>query len=232
MKRYNKKTMALMIFFLCLLLGMIIQLFPLIRDIITSHGDESNIVTYVHSVGWRGVPALVGLSALQVITPFIPAPAVGVLTGLSYGIYWGPLIYLGGVVLGNIFVLVSVRQLHGFITPKVKHKPKHKAFLSVEKLQRIKRPEIVALFLFMIPWVSSVGPYLFAETKVSLGRYILAVVAGSIPSTIMYVFLGDRISSGNYTSAIIAGGIMVLALCIILPFRKRIMDKVMVEGDA
>ena len=234
MKKHNKKTIAFMVLLLGLFLAMVIQLFPLMQDVIHSHGDEASLVTYVQSVGWRGVPALIGLSALQVVLPLIPAPMVGVLTGLSYGIYWGPLIFLSGIALGNIFVLISVRQLSGLFKSKKPPKPEsdHKKVLSKEKLQRIKRPEIVAFFLFMIPFVSGLGPYLFAETKVPLGRYIIAVVAGSIPSTIMYVFLGDRISTGNYTTAIIIAGVVVAAILIMLPFRKKITAKIMHAGDA
>jgi len=232
MKKRNSFAVILLAVFLCILIVMVVQLFPLIKDIVTSHGDEASIATYVDSIGWRGVPALIGLSALQVVIPFIPAPAVGVLTGLSYGVYWGPLIFLSGLALGNLFVMVAVRQLHSFIVPKLKPrtKPKGKTFLSKERLGQIKRPEVVAFFFVMIPWVSSTGPYLFAETKVSLGKYIIAVILGNIPSTIVYVFLGDRISSGNYTTAIVTGAIAVVALLILLPFRKKLMGWVMREA--
>jgi len=226
MKKRNPVTILAMIVLLGLLIAMVVQLFPLLQDIITSRGDEASIATYVDSLGWRGVVALMGLSALQVIIPIIPAPAVGILAGLSYGVYWGPVIFLGGVALGNLFVIVSVRQVGSLFTVRRKSSPDHKKLHLKERLDKIKRPELAALFLFMIPWVSSTGPYLFAQTRVRLGKYVIAVIVGNIPSTIMYVFLGDRISSGNYTTAIIIAAIVVVALLIILPFRKKIMDKI------
>jgi uncharacterized membrane protein YdjX (TVP38/TMEM64 family) len=213
--------------FLLFLIAMIVQLLPLVREVVANARDESSIVAYVDSFGWRGVPALVGLSALQVIIPIIPAPAVGVLAGLSYGIYWGPLIFLGGIAVGNLFVVVSLRLLHSLIIAK---KPKKKSKYK-EQLEKIKRPEIAAFFLTLIPWVSSTGPYLFAGTKVALSKYIIAVVAGSIPSTVLYVFLGDRISRGNYTTAIIIAAIVVVALVFILVFRKKIIGIIMGESD-
>ena len=232
MKKQDVLTGIILVVFLCLLLAMVVQSFPLIRDVVTSGEDESGIVAYVNSIGWRGVPALVGLSALQVIIPFIPAPAVGVLTGLSYGVYWGPLIFLSGVALGNVFVMVSVRRLYGLIAPRIKHSAKRKKFLSTEKLAKMERPEIAAFFLVLIPWVSSLGPYLFAGTKVSLWKYIVAVIAGNIPSTLMYVFLGDRISRGNYTAAIVTGAVAVVVVLFVLVFRKRLMAKIMGDGNA
>jgi len=231
MKKRDILSIIFVAVFIGLLIVMVVQLFPLIRDIVESHGDESSIMEYVTSIGWRGVPALIGLSALQVIIPIIPAPAVGVLSGLSYGIYWGPLIFLAGIALGNLFVVVFVRRLHSLIPSKIKRGSKHKKILSKERIEKIKKPEIAAFFFVLLPWVSSVGPYLFAETKVSLGKYIIAVILGSIPSTIIYVFLGDRIYRGNYTAAIILAAIAVVAVVFILLFRKKIVDKIMDESN-
>ena len=220
-----------MAIFLCLLIAMIVQLFPLVRDIVSDVNDESSLVAQINSLGWRSVPALVGLAALQVILPVIPAPAVGILTGLSQGTYWGPVIFLTGVALGNVFVVISVRSLHSVIPQRRKPDTKPNKFLSKEKLERIQRPEIAAFFLVVLPWVSSVGPYLFAETRVSLWKYLIAVILGSIPSTILYVFLGDRISGGNYTTAIIIAAIVVVVLGVVLLFRKKLLAKIIGEKE-
>jgi len=227
MKKTNIINMILVILFLCILIAMIVQLLPLIRQVIENRHDESSVATYISSIGWRGIPAIISLAALQVVIPVIPAAAVGVLAGLSYGIYWAPLMLLGGIALGNLFVVFSVRQLDSFISKRVKHNPKHKSLLSKEKLEKIKKPEIVAFFLFLIPFLSGVGPYLFAETKVSLWKYTVAAVAGSLPFTIVYVFLGNVISQGSYTTAIITGAIVVVAVVFVLIFKKKIMDKIM-----
>ena len=230
----KSKTLSLigMAAFLCLLIVMVVQLFPVIEDVFYGRQDESSIVEYIDSFGWRGVPALIGLSALQVIIPLIPAPVVGVVAGLTYGIYLGPFIFLFGIAVGNIFVVVSVRQLGSLLTSRAKQKPKHGNILSKERLEKIKRPEIVVFFLFMIPFLSGVGPYLFAKTKIPLLKYIIAVIAGSIPSTVMYVFLGDRISRGNHTTAIVIAIIAVAVILIALLFRKKIIEKIMRESYA
>ena len=231
MKKHNVFTAIIMAAFLCLLLVMVVQLFPLVKEVVSHVDDESSIVAYVASFGWRGVPALIGLAALQVMIPIIPAPAVGVLTGLSYGVYWGPLIFLSGIALGNLFVLISLRQLRGLIVLKRKRNTRHTKFHSKEHLEKIKKPEIVAFFLSLIPFLSGAGPYLFAETRVSPGKYIIAVIAGNIPAAFIYVFLGNHIARGNYTAAIITAALMLVAALFILLFRKKIMGKIMSEGS-
>ena len=209
------------------MITMIVQLFPLLDDVLVNRNDESSIVSTVDALGWRGPPALVGLASLQVIFPLIPAAAIGILTGLTYGVLWGALIFLGGITLGNIAVIFFMRRIEGFLTKRIKHNVKHNGLLSKENLDKIKRPEIVAFFLFLIPFISGVGPYLFAETNVKLWKYLTAVLAGSIPQTIIYVILGARISQGSYTAAIIIAAIFAVAVAFIIIFKKKIMNLIM-----
>jgi len=232
MTKKDKFNLIILIALLLLLILMVVQLLPLLEDALENRHDESSIANMVDALGWRGPVSLVGLAALQVIFPIIPAVAIGILSGLSYGVYWGSLIFLGGIALGNAIVVFAIRRIDNFFAGKIKHKGKHHRMLSKENLERIQKPEIVAFFLFMIPFISGAGPYLFAETKVKLWRYIIAVVAGSIPTTIVYVFLGERISQGSYATAIITGSVLVAAMVLILIFRKKILSIILAgEND-
>ena len=224
----KKKTVniVLAIVFLCILIVMIAQMFPLLTDVINNREDESKVVEAVEDLGWRGPLALVGLTALSVIIPLIPAAAIGVLAGLTYGMLWGLPIILGGISLGNLFVVFFVRQVDSYLSGKFKRKKKEHKLLSKETLENIKRPEVVAFFLFMIPFVSGAGPYLFAETNVKQWKYIIAVIAGSLPTTIIYVFLGERISKGSYTTAIVTAAVFIVAITFILIFKKKILSLV------
>ena len=215
-------------------IALIIQLLPLLEDVIEYREDESGIVVVVEELGWRGPPALVGLAALQVIFPIVPALAIGILTGLTYGVIWGMIIFLAGIAIGNIFVVFAVRKLSSLFTRKKNSnrensKKKHTGLLSKESLEKIQKPETVAFFLFMIPFISGAGPYLFAGTKVNIWRYTAAVVAGSIPTAILYVFLGERISQGSHLSAIITASLLLIALVLIFIFRKKILSVILGE---
>jgi len=227
-------NMILMVLFIFIMIAMIVQLFPLLEDVLENRKDESSIVETVDALGWRGPLSLIGLAALQVVFPLIPAAAIGVLTGLTYGIVEGLLIFLGGIALGNLVVVFTMRQVEGLlargIKHRVKHTAKHSGLLSKENLGSIKRPEIVAFFLFMIPFISGAGPYLFAETNVKLWKYTIAVVLGCIPTAILYVIIGQHISQGSYTTAIIIGAVFVVAVALILIFRKKIVGMIIDEA--
>jgi len=226
MKNSKPVNIILLVSFICILIAMIVQLFPLLEDVLENRKDESSIVSTVDALGWRGPPAIVGLSALQVIIPIIPAPAIGILSGLTYGVIYGSLINLGGIALGNLFVFFVMHRIDMFFAGRKKKNKEHHG-LSKENLERIKRPEIVAFFFFMIPFISGAGPYLFAETNVKQWKYIIAVIAGSLPTTIIYVFLGERISKGSYTTAIVTAAVFIAAITFILIFKKKILNLVM-----
>ena len=237
MERHNPLvTIIFMTASLCLLAVMIIQLFPLIHEVATNVYDESITVAYIQEFGARGVPILISLAALQYILVVIPAPAVGVLTGLCYGVFWGSLIFIVGSSLGNLFVFVSIRRLRSLISPHIKRKPKKESkrreFLSREQLEKIKRPELLVFFCFLMPGMpQSALTYLFATTKISIRRYMLASIAGSIPPAIVYATLGDHLSEGNFTTSIIIAAILVVVIVITLLFRKKITKKIIEESS-
>ena len=55
--------------------------------------------------------------------------------------------------------------------------PNRKQFLpSQEQLDKIKRPEIIICLMLMIPFLSSAGPFLYEKTRITLLKYVLAVV--------------------------------------------------------
>jgi len=210
-----------------LLVVMIVDLLPLVENVIKDAGDESSMVSYIESYGPKGIPILMGMQTLQIIVAVIPSAAIQVLTGLCYGAYWGTLINLAGCVLGNIIVFAGIRQLKDLLAPIFKRRNKHKGIISKEQLEKIKRPELVAFFFFLIPGIpNGIVPYVFAETELSLKKYIVAVVLGSIPSTFVCTFLGDRVSTGNYTTAIVIAAVVVVIILTVLLFRKKIMMKI------
>ena len=234
MKKQDALRLVFIAASLCLLIVVIVQLFPLIREVITHTDDEREVVAYVQAYGTRrGAAVLVGLAALQYILPVIPAPALGVLIGLSYGAFWGPLIFLAGCALGNLFVFFSARQLSGMTIPHIRRTTKHKTFLPQEQLEKMKRPEIVVFLCLLIPGMPNAAlPYLVAKTRISLAKYMAASLLGGAPSAVIYTLLGKYLSRGNHMAAIAMGAFILVTILILLLFRQKIMDKIIQQGNA
>jgi uncharacterized membrane protein YdjX (TVP38/TMEM64 family) len=204
---------------------MVVDLLPLLKQVAANTSDESKIVEYIASYGFKGVPILMGLQALQVITAIIPSAAIQLLTGLCYGVWWGTLINLAGCMLGNLLVFAAMRQLKSLAEPLIERSSRKKSVISLEKLQKIKNPQLLAYSFFLIPGIpNGIMPYIFSRTSITLGQYLLANFLGSLPSTFLCTFCGDRISSGNYKTAIIVGAITVAAAVVLVIFKDKLVD--------
>ena len=208
---------------------MVIQVLPLLEDVVRSGSNDATVATQVKLLGWRGVIAMIGLTGLVAITP-LPSAIMGVVIGLSYGVLWGSLIFLCGIATGQLLVMVYARELRSlFPMLRRRRKAKRKDVSLRGRLDRLRKPEVAAFFLALIPFISGTGPYLFAGTRISIAKYLLAVVAGSVPVTILYVFLGDRISRGSYEVVIVLVAVIVVVALLALAFRKKIINKIMSE---
>ena len=229
----TKKTRILTVLAGGVMLGltvlMVIDLLPLLRQVAANRGDKSAIAQYISSYGFKGVPILMGLQALQIMVAVVPSAAIQVLTGLCYGVWWGTLINLAGCVLGNVMVFVAVRQLRSIVAPmreKLRRRRDSDVF-SLAKLKRLKRPELVAFAFFLIPGIpNGIMPYMFAETDITLPRYIAAVVAGSIPSTFLCTYLGERLSRGSYHMALIIAAIAAVVVAVVLMFKDKLVARI------
>jgi len=239
MKKHIIIQVIVVVAIIALAVVMVIDLFPMVQKVIQNAGNEADMVNYIESFGARGVTVLMGLQTILVIFPFFPSAAVQVLTGLCFGAYWGTLIILGGMVLGNTIVFVVIRQMKGLFVPlfhkeedssdsddseSPNKKGKRKKLISKEQLEKMKRPELVAFFFFLIPGVpNGIVPYVFARTKISFWKYITVVILGNIPSAFVCTFLGERVSAGSFTTAIVIACVVVAIVLVAVIFRKKLM---------
>jgi uncharacterized membrane protein YdjX (TVP38/TMEM64 family) len=226
----NRKKTYLSLITLAFIVGLIVMLcvalIPILVDIFQDQ-DGRGAIEIIHAHGARGIPVLACLQALQVITTVVPALLIQIPAGLVFGTWAGLLICLAGAVLGNMIVFVALRQFsttldHIFPTRRKKRDegaapPKKKRrlpfFLNPESLNRMPHPELVAFYVYLIPGIpNGVLPHIFVRTKVSFGRYLIAVLAGNAPSTLVCTLVGDRLARGDYTGAAVI--ILAFSACI------------------
>ena len=81
----------------------------IINQLFSSDLSQEQFAELITSFDIRGVITLSLLSMLQVIIPFMPEEPVQVLTGMGYGIWYGMLICLAGIVMGNTIIYVACK---------------------------------------------------------------------------------------------------------------------------
>jgi uncharacterized membrane protein YdjX (TVP38/TMEM64 family) len=226
----NRKDVYVSLITLAIIVGLIVllcvALIPILHDIFLDR-DGRGAIEIIHTHGVRGIPVLACLQALQVITTVVPAMLIQIPAGLVFGTWNGLLICLAGAVLGNMIVFIALRQFSvtlDHLFPKRRKKREEKAnkppkkrrfpfFLNSESLDRMPHPELVAFYIYLIPGIpNGVLPHIFVRTKVSFRRYLIAVVAGNAPSTLVCTLVGDNLAKGNYWAAVII--ILIFSACI------------------
>nr|WP_283243616.1 VTT domain-containing protein [Feifania hominis] len=184
----------------------------------------------MQAYGGKGIPIIVALQALQVITTVFPAVAVQVLAGLSYGIVLGTILCCIGYLVGNAIVFIIIRQFHKAFAPflkrerAVEERTEKKRKWNLAFLSETKNIERVTFLLFLIPGLpNGFLPYIFARTKVPLFNYLRSIALASIPAIAVCTLAGQRFSRGDSKTGLIVLGV-ILALAVVVFFsRDRVM---------
>lgn len=220
-------SVILLILLAGLVMIMCVDLIPVLRNISAHIQNEAELTSYIKNYGSKGIPIIIALQALQVITTVFPSAAVQILAGLSYGIFPGMLLCLAGYILGNSIVFVIVRQVDKTFSPlipKFNRGKRKKPKWDFSFLKESNHAARMAFLLFLIPGIpNGILPYLFARTKISLPRYLLSICLAGIPAILLCSLTGERISKGDTTSALLILCFLILIALIAVIFRKQIM---------
>lgn len=231
----NRKEVVLSIIllalFIALILGLFVDLYPLLKQVINDSGNEEKVVSYIHTYGAKGVLSLIGLQALQAILVVVPSAVVEILAGLCYGIWWGTLISLFGYVLGNTVIFLGVRQFKKtfglFFASRMTQSKKKNKFFDFNKIKEMEKPEWLVFASYVIPGVpNGILPYMFAQTEITLSKYLISMTLASLPSTIMWTWLGDSVLKKNYVIIGIIAAVLVLIVVISFIFKNNIQEKI------
>jgi uncharacterized membrane protein YdjX (TVP38/TMEM64 family) len=226
----NKETLfsvLLIIILVSLTVIMFIDLIPLLKNVAAHVNNEGELIPYIRNYGAKGVPIIIALQTLQVITTVFPAATVQILAGLTYGIFGGLVLCLAGYMLGNTIVFVVVRQIDRKFVPiifKPKDTNKKKPKWDFSFLKDSNNAAFMAFLLYLIPGIPNIVlPYIFARSKISLPRYLLSVCLACIPTILLCSTVGERISKGDAKSALLIIGLLILIAVIVVIFRKKIL---------
>ncbi|MBN2851323.1 MAG: VTT domain-containing protein [Clostridia bacterium] len=203
-----------------------IDLIPIMRDITAPDANSNSLVTVINAYGPKGVFLLISLEALQVMSAVIPGAPIQILAGLTYGILYGILICVTGNVVGNAIVFIFVRQLRlTFNFNEIGHPKKaRKSKWDFSFIKNSKHLMLMVFLLFLIPGIpNGILPYLFANTKISMTRYLFCVLIAGTPAVLISILVGERISKGDAATAIIIVVIVLVLSVTVILARKRMM---------
>lgn len=206
----------LMIIVILILLGVIIYLFPVMKDLSTPEG-QANFKERVGDSGIIGMLSLFGLQLAQMFLIIVPGEPLEILAGMCYGWIGGTIFIMisAGIISMGIYFLVKKlgkKFIYDFCdSEKVKKIENSKLFQNPKKI------EILMLILFLIPGTpKDLLVYVAGILPIRPLRFFLISTFARLPSVISSTLAGDSLASGDWKMSIILYAIVVIIVGIIV----------------
>ena len=215
-KRTKTFKIILMAIVIALLVGLVIYLFPVVRNLSTPEG-QMEFKNHVGSMGFLGVLALFGLQFAQIFLIIIPGEPIELLAGMCYGGIWGTVFITVSAFIISTMIFLAVRKFgRKFVY----------SFCSKEKIDKIensklfknpKKIEWIMLILFVIPGTpKDLLVYIAGLLPVKPLRFILISTFARLPSVVSSTFAGGSLVAGNWKFSLIIYGVTFLIVGIVI----------------
>ena len=193
----------LMIIVLALCIGLIVYLFPVIKNLSTPEG-QLDFKNHVANLGALGYLALFGLQFAQIFLIVLPGEPIEILAGMCYGGIGGLIFITVSVFIITTIVFWAVRKFgRKFVY----------SFCSKERIDKIensklfknpKKIEWIMLILFLIPGTpKDLLVYIAGLLPLKPLRFILISTFARLPSVISSTFAGSNLVAGNWKFSLI-----------------------------
>lgn len=227
MKKSNKiKILKVIIFIIAisLIVGIIIYLAPLIKDLTTSEG-RINFKEEIDSLGIYGILVLTGLQLAQIILIILPGEPLEILAGMCYGAIGGTIFICSTVFVTTTIIFLLVRKFGKKFIYEFFNKEKIDKIENSKVFRNPKIIEYLMVLLFLIPGTpKDLLVYIGGLLPIKPLRFILISTFARIPSVISSTIVGSNVVKGNIKVIIITYAI-TLAMSLIIILLSNMFDK-------
>jgi len=177
--------------------------------------DRESIQRLVEGAGILAPAVYVLLLVVQAVVAPLPAPAVAMAGGYTFGTFEGFLLTWSGALLGGILSFGISRLLgRGFVATNAR----------LERLDRYvgQHGAILVFVLRLIPLVSfDAISYAAGLSGIRFGRFLLATALGMAPGTFVFVYLGGASPGAGVWAALVGLALLAVAAYAYLRVRPR-----------
>ena len=162
----------------------------------------------VVELGPWGPVAIVGFQVLQVLFAPVPGQITSIVAGYLYGVLWGTVLCMVGLVLGTAIALGLARR---YGRPLVERLVPGEALARLDRTLERRGP--LAFFLiFLLPFLpDDVAAFVAGLSSLRLSQLLLLATVGRAPGVVVAVLLGAH--AGELAAGEIALlGVVTLAL--------------------
>jgi uncharacterized membrane protein YdjX (TVP38/TMEM64 family) len=170
--------------------------------------DKEWIQAHLKDAGALAPVIFILIQALQVVFAPIPGEATGFIGGFLFGIPLGLLYSTIGLTLGSVLAFLIGRWLEEhYVARWVPQKILRKFDFLMER-----QGALIAFILFIFPgFPKDYLCFVLGLSHMPLKLFLLIVIVGRLPGTLLLTLQGAQVYKGNYYSSLI-----ILALCLVL----------------
>ena len=222
MEKNNKKIkvirIILTILAIALMVGIIIYLFPVMKNLSTVEGQVA-FKNKVEQTGTIGLLSLLGLQIAQIFLFIVPGEPIEILAGMCYGWFGGTLFIMISNLLTSTAIFFMVRKLGKQFVYHFNDKDKITKIENSKLFQNPKKIEYILFILFLIPGTpKDLIVYISGLLPISFKKFIVISTLARIPSIISSTLAGANIAVGDLKTSIImyAGIVVIVAIAIFI----------------
>lgn len=234
MSRKNKVKIFkifLTIIVLSLFLGIIIYLFPIMRDLSTLEGQIA-FKEKVENSGVLGMLSLFGLQVAQIFLIIVPGEPIEILAGMCYGSLWGTVFIMVSACIISTSIFLLVRKFGRKFVYDFCDKKKVEKIENSKVFQNPKKIEFIMLILFLIPGTpKDLLVYVAGLLPIKPLKFIIISTFARFPSVIISTLAGEQLAIGDWKMSIILY-VAILILVALAVFIINKFDKDKITKDA
>ncbi len=208
-----------------LIIGIIIYLFPVMKDLSTHEGQLA-FKARIEQSGILGFLILLGLQIAQIFLVILPGEPLEILAGMCYGAIGGAIFIFFSVALTTTIIFLLVRKFGRKFIEQSFDKEKIDKIEKSKIFQNPKNIEFILAICFAITGIpKDILIYVGGLLPIRPIRFILIATFCRFPSVISSTIAGQYFSEGNWKISLLIYGITfivtILALIIIRIFDKN-----------
>lgn len=218
--------LVLLIGVLALIVGLIIYLFPIMKNLSTVEGQLA-FKEKIQNAGFMGMLILFGLQLAQIFLIILPGEPIEIVAGMCYGGFWGTIFIMASACVTSIAIYFLVRKYGRKFVYNFYDKEKIKKIENSKLFQNPKKIELIMFILFFLPGTpKDLMTYIGGLLPIKPSRFILISTFARFPSIISSTLAGSSIMKGDWKMSIaLYMGSLLIAVLIILIINKFDKDK-------
>lgn len=194
---------VLMIIVIILLIGLIVYLFPVMKNISTPEG-QVEFKNQVESMGALGYLALFGLQFAQIFLIVLPGEPIEILAGMCYGGFGGLIFITISVFIITNIIFFTVRKFGRKFVYSFCNKERIEKIENSKLFKNPQKIEWIMLILFLIPGTpKDLLVYIAGLLPLKPLRFVLISTFARLPSVISSTFAGSSLVAGDWKFSLI-----------------------------